>query len=120
MCRRRTRRERSASIELSLGEPVQHGSTLVKHLRLTVRQSLVSTRAREIMACDRAALSSVLLVTISFCQAQASCIMLCSMHRCALSLHGTFLEPWTQAAPWGGTEESTVWPTDTACTSSAR
>jgi hypothetical protein len=33
MCRRRTRRERSSSIELSLGEPVQHGSTLVKHLR---------------------------------------------------------------------------------------
>ena len=43
------------------------------------------------MACDRAALSSVLLVTVSFCQAHASCIMLCSMQVCTIT-------PWHY--PW--------------------
>src|SRR5215472_10046286 len=36
MCRRRTRRECSSSIELSLGEPVPHGSTHVKHLPMII------------------------------------------------------------------------------------
>src|SRR5438132_9026791 len=71
---------------------------------LTVRQSRVSTREREIMACDRAALSSVLLVTVSFCQAQASCIMLCSMHRCALSLHGTIPVALDTGRPLGAAQ----------------
>ena len=48
MCRRRTRREHTSSMELSLGESVQHGSTLVKHLRrqcLTVLTQQPTRRA---------------------------------------------------------------------------
>ena len=82
----------------------------------------------EATAREHLPLAAVLLVTASFnhtavvfCTAPSSCIMLCSMHGCArdtLWHYPCSLGPRPYAG--GGREESMVWPSDIACTSSAR
>jgi hypothetical protein len=82
----------------------------------------------EATAREHLLLAAVLLVTASFnhtavvfCPAPSSCIMLCSMHGCARDTPWHYpcsLGPRPYAG--GGLEESMVWPSDIACTSSAR
>ena len=95
----------SASIATSSGEPSHMAATALEHLP---RSSVLRV-------------ASFSHTAVSFCKAQSSCIMLCSMHGCALDT------PWhypcslgPRPPPGGGPEESTVWPRDIACTSLAR